>query len=55
MSDEHSDWLTTITLFNIEVRYDDYDKEFYRKCTRKFTEQWIQRIKELRKWIKTKF
>ena len=55
MPDEYSDWLTTITSFNIDARYDDYNKEFYRKCTREFTERWIERIKELRKWIKKKF
>ncbi len=51
LTDEYSDWLDTITSFNINARYDDYKKEFYNLCTRKYTKLWIDRIKELRKWI----
>lgn len=54
VDDEQSDWLDTITTFNINVRYDNYKKEFYRKCTPTFTRQWINKIKELRRWIKSK-
>lgn len=52
LTDEYSDWLDTITSFNINARYDDYRKEFYNLCTREFTELWVNRIKELREWIK---
>ncbi|MBF0102574.1 MAG: HEPN domain-containing protein [Desulfobacterales bacterium] len=52
LTDEYSDWLDTITSFNIIARYDDYKKEFYNLCTREYTELWINRIKELRIWIK---
>ena len=52
LSDEYSDYLDTITSFNINARYDDYKKEFYILCTKKYTKSWIGRIKELRKWIK---
>lgn len=52
-ADEYSDWLDTITSFNINARYDDYKKEFYNLCTPEYTELWINRIKELREWIKT--
>ncbi len=31
--------LQDITKFNISVRYDDYKKTFYKKCTDKFTEK----------------
>jgi len=51
LTDEFSDWLDTITSFNINARYDDYKREFYNLCTREYTETWIVRIKELRKWI----
>jgi len=50
--DTYSDWLDTITSFNINARYDDYRKEFYNLCTLEYTELWIDRIKELRGWIK---
>jgi HEPN domain-containing protein len=52
LSDEYSDWLDTITSFNINARYDDYRKEFYNLCTSEYTELWIGRIKELCEWIK---
>ncbi len=52
LTDEYSDWLDTITSFNINARYDDYRKEFYNLCTPEYTELWIGRIKELFKWIK---
>jgi len=43
LTDEFSDWLDTITSFNINARYDDYKKEFYNLCTREYTELWIER------------
>ncbi len=52
LSEEYADWLDAISLFNINTRYDDYKREFYNQCTKEFTELWIERIKELRKWIK---
>ena len=55
LTDEYSDWLDTITSFNINARYDDYKREFYNLCTREYTKSCIDRIKELRKWIKKKF
>lgn len=51
LTDEYSDWLDTITSFNINARYDDYKREFYNLCTQDYTEAWIGRIEELRKWI----
>ena len=50
--EEKSDWLDTITTFNINARYDNYKKEFYKKCTPEYTTAWIAKIKILRKWIK---
>jgi hypothetical protein len=51
LPDDYIDWLDTITSFNINARYDDYKKEFYKLCTKKYTGLWIDRIKELHKWI----
>ena len=42
----------TITAFNINSRYDDYQMSFKNLCTPEFTSEWIDKIKELRKWIK---
>ncbi len=43
-----------ITLFNIETRYEDYRRDFRAKCTKKFAEENIAKIKGVRKWIKGK-
>ena len=52
LSDEYSDWLDKITSFNLNARYDDYKREFYRLCTPEFTKHWIEKIKIIRLWIK---
>jgi HEPN domain-containing protein len=45
--------LDSISRFNINARYDDYDQNFYQLCTDSFTGEWIDKIKECRLWIKT--
>jgi HEPN domain-containing protein len=52
MTEEQSDYLDEITSFNINARYDDYKKEFYKLCTDDYTKKWIDKIKEIRQWIK---
>ena len=44
--------LATITAFNINARYDDYKRSFYKKCTPDFTKKWIEIITGIEKWIK---
>jgi HEPN domain-containing protein len=46
------DFLDLLTSFNIAARYADYKLQFYKKCTRQFTEINISKIKELRLWLK---
>jgi HEPN domain-containing protein len=53
-SEEHLDWLDTISTFNLNVRYDSYKEAFYKKCTYEFTTEWIEKIKILQTWIKEK-
>ena len=45
--------LDSISRFNIKARYDDYKQSFYQLCTDSFTEEWINKIKDCRLWIKT--
>ena len=52
LDEAQKDTLDTVTTFNIRARYDDYRLEFYKKCTRDFTGQWIQSIKDFRAWLK---
>ncbi len=53
-SPEHMSWLDTITTFNLNTRYDSYKQSFYKKCTLDYTADWIEKIKEIREWIKAK-
>ena len=52
LDEDQKDILDTISAFNLRARYDDYKMEFYRKCSRHFTEKWVDHIKEFREWIK---
>ena len=52
MTDEYADWLDEITSFNLNARYDDYKKEFHKLCTPDYTKNWIEKIKNIRTWIK---
>jgi len=53
LTDDMKKQLVTITAFNINTRYDDYKMSFKKQCTAEFTIEWIDKLKELRQWIKT--
>jgi HEPN domain-containing protein len=53
LTDDIKMQLVTITAFNINTRYDDYKMSFKKQCTTEFTKDWIEKLKELRPWIKT--
>lgn len=53
LTDDKKEQLVTITAFNINARYDDYKMSFKQQCTPEFTSEWIDKLKELRQWIKT--
>jgi HEPN domain-containing protein len=50
---EQEEFLIDVSTFNIEARYPDYKKSFYKKCTKEFTKENINRIKEFYKWLKS--
>ncbi len=52
VTEEQKKNLITITAFNINVRYDDYNMSFQKQCTADFTDVWIKNLKEIRLWIK---
>lgn len=54
LTEKRKDWLQYITLFNIETRYEDYKKDFHKKCTKEFVHENIAKIKGLRKWLMEK-
>jgi len=53
LTDDRKEQLVTITAFNINARYDDYKMSFKKQCTSEFTSEWIDKLKNLRPWIKT--
>lgn len=52
LTDDQREQFVTITAFNINTRYDDYKMSFKKQCTLEFTSEWIDKMKELRLWIK---
>ena len=50
--EDQKDAIDAISAFNLQARYNDYKMEFHRKCTKDFTEKWVNIIRELREWIK---
>ncbi|HED06472.1 MAG TPA: HEPN domain-containing protein [Ignavibacteria bacterium] len=54
MTKKYADWLDTITSFNLNARYDDIKREFFKQCTSEYTSLWIKQIKEVREWINQK-
>ncbi|MEX2564685.1 MAG: HEPN domain-containing protein [Cyclobacteriaceae bacterium] len=52
LTDEIKEQLVTITAFNINARYDDYKMSFKNQCTPDFTSEWIDKLANLRIWIK---
>jgi len=47
----YDEWLDKVTTFNINARYDDYKQSFYNLCTPDFSNEWIDKIEILRKWL----
>lgn len=54
LTDEYADWLDTITSFNVNARYNDFKREFIKRCTQEYTDLWMGRIKLLKEWISQK-
>jgi HEPN domain-containing protein len=51
MSSDRLELLEVITDFHLETRYPDEQFSFFKKCTRKFTEEHLRRIGGLRRWL----
>jgi|SRR6056297_2805831 len=46
-------WLDRVNDFHIETRYPDVKREFYKMCTKEFTNEHLSRIKETFEWLKS--
>ena len=53
-SEEQLDLLAEITSFNIEARYNDYKRKFFKKATKEYTEGYFKRAKDIYLWLKSK-
>lgn len=51
LTEEQEITLNEITKFNLSTRYDDYKRAFYNKCTDEYTEEQINKIKEVKAWL----
>lgn len=53
VSDEHRVYLDEITTYNIDARYDDYKRAFYKKViAADYRELWYKRCEEVVVWLK---
>ena len=51
--DEMLGKLEMISRFNISVRYPDYQREFYKICTKSFSLEALETIKEVKAWLQS--
>ena len=52
LSEDFEEWLDEITTFNLNARYDNYKQDFYKLCTKDFTNTWLDRIEKIRLWLR---
>jgi len=52
LDDDKKDKLDLISTFNLNARYEDYKREFYKKCTKEYADEQIKNIEEMRTWLK---
>ena len=52
LDEEKNETLILISSFNIEARYPDLKRSFRKKCTKEYTGQQMQAIKETFQWLK---
>lgn len=55
LNEEQKELLRTVTRFSIEARYPGQKSDFYKLCTKDYTEDCLRRIKEFYRWILKKF
>jgi len=52
LDEQMLDNLELVTRFNLNVRYPDYQQEFYKICTKEFSLNALNTINEVRQWLK---
>ena len=51
LTDEQTELLEIVTDFNLEARYPDEKFSFQKRCTKKFTLNYLTQIEEMKKWL----
>ncbi|OPY17512.1 MAG: hypothetical protein A4E74_01247 [Syntrophus sp. PtaB.Bin075] len=46
--------MSELSTFNLRARYPDYKNRFQKKANRQYTEMQLNKIKEIREWLKEK-
>ena len=55
LTKKQSDQLAVINEFNLEARYPEWQKEFYKKATKKYAEKHLKMSKDIYLWLEKKF
>jgi len=55
LNDEQKELLRTVTRFSIEARYPSEKSDFYKLCTKEFTEDYLRKIREFYQWMLKRF
>jgi len=53
LTNEQKIFLDQVNDFNLESRYPDFKLEFYKQCTKQYTDKYFKKIKEYYKWLKS--
>jgi HEPN domain-containing protein len=53
LTEERTDMLEETAFFESAI-YDDLDSTFFNRCTHAYATEWVEKINQLRQWIKTK-
>ncbi len=51
LNPEQLELLEVVTDFNLEARYPDEKFSFKKRCTEEFTQKYLKKIDEIRKWL----
>jgi hypothetical protein len=53
LTDEQKIFLDEVNDFNLETRYPDYKLQFYKRCTKEYTDKYFKKIMEYFEWLKS--
>lgn len=54
LTDAQKTFLDEVNDFNLEIRYPDYKKAFYLHCSREYTTEYFNKIKEIYQWLRSR-